>query len=418
MHSKIKESLLEGLGQVNEILNAKDIETHGHTPIKEVEVSGKYFVENSTYEQTFQAPIYKTMLDCVVERGELSTDALFDLIRVELLSRPKHIAVHKTYQLCIPKRSSVTNIIEAIMTDAGIINYSYAVHRDIAEVVLFKTAAIMGCGSFVIDENTNSLTGDILNVKLIASRDLANSIARAIKNTNYTTPRYINVYKWDSSKRMMRVMRTAIDSANLGHESFYPFVNQGVDALLKEYSESAVPVLLLIGPPGTGKSTFMRTMVCEGPFADRRASLVFGTAAKPDTNFIDTFYDCGSEILLVEDADEILLPRVEGNSVMADLLNNTSGVVGAKKKIVISTNLEDLSNVDPALLRGGRLFGIVSFRKLSYQESLAVLEAVGNKHGVAIEPDVTYSLADLLEPTVIVDDSGVYKRQFGFNQKG
>ena len=188
--------------------------------------------------------------------------------------------------------------------------------------------------------------------------------------------------------------------------------------MLKEYSESAVPVLLLIGPPGTGKSTFMRTMVCEGPFADRRASLVFGTAAKPDTNFIDTFYDGGSEILLVEDADEILLPRVEGNSVMADLLNNTSGVVGAKKKIVISTNLEDLSNVDPALLRGGRLFGIVSFRKLSYQESLAVLEAVGNKHGVAIEPDVTYSLADLLEPTVIVDDSGVYKRQFGFNQKG
>ena len=102
---------------------------------------------------------------------------------------------------------------------------------------------------------------------------------------------------------------------------------------------------------------------------------------------------------------------------MADLLNNTSGVVGAKKKIIISTNLEDLSNVDSALLRGGRLFGIVTFRKLNHQESLAVLEAVGNKHGVVVEPDSTYSLADLLEPTVIVDDSGVYKRQFGFNQK-
>ena len=418
MHSKIKETLLEGLGQVNEILGAKNVETHGYTPIKEVETSGEYFVENWTYDDKFQPSIYKTMLECVVERGDLTTNALFDLIRVEILSRPKHKAAHKTYQLCIPKSSSLTDIIETIMSDAGIINYSYTVHRDIAEVVLFKNATIMGCGSFIIDANTNSLTEDILNVKLIASHDLTNSIARAIKNTNYTTPRYINVYKWDRSKNMIRINRTAIDSANRGHESFYPFVKQGMNALMKEYSESTVPVLLLIGPPGTGKSTFMRTMVCEGPFADRKASLIFGTAAKPETNFIDVFYDGGSEILLVEDADEILLPRVEGNSIMADLLNNTSGVVGAKKKIVISTNLEDLSNVDSALLRGGRLFGIVSFRKLSYQESLAVLEAVGNKHGVVVEPEGAYSLADLLEPTVIVDDSGVYNRQFGFNQKG
>src|SRR5690606_2202324 len=51
------------------------------------------------------------------------------------------------------------------------------------------------------------------------------------------------------------------------------------------------------------------------------------------------------------------------------LLNFTDGVVATTTKVIISTNLSSIDKIDEALLRPGRTYKILKFRKLSNAEA-------------------------------------------------
>ncbi len=76
----------------------------------------------------------------------------------------------------------------------------------------------------------------------------------------------------------------------------------------------------------------------------------------------------------------MLSSRERGNDLMARLLNLADGLISLpKRKIVFSTNLPSLDSVDEALLRPGRCFAAVNFRKLDAAEAERAAASIGRQ---------------------------------------
>jgi energy-coupling factor transporter ATP-binding protein EcfA2 len=165
-------------------------------------------------------------------------------------------------------------------------------------------------------------------------------------------------------------------TVNLARDSFYPWLPVKLQDYFNAYMAANESVLLLLGPPGTGKSTFLRSLIMSG----RYTSLVaYNAEVVQSSILIDDFYENEDlRILAYEDVDNYLGTRKDGNSLMSHILNAVDGVtVHRGKKIVFSTNLDTLSKIDPALLRVGRCFDILTFEELTATQADAVIEDLG-----------------------------------------
>ena len=173
------------------------------------------------------------------------------------------------------------------------------------------------------------------------------------------------------------------------HQEAYPYI-PGIETLIEEYLDSEESILLFIGPPGTGKTRLIRYIIQKmlqrheaeyeqtHPFSEdglERDSLwVSYTTDKrvieSDEIFMDLFQR-NSIGLVLEDIDYQIKPRTDGESqVVYKLLGASSGLIkNLKKKILLSTNLDDVKEIDAALLRPGRCFAAVKTRLLTCVEA-------------------------------------------------
>jgi ATP-dependent 26S proteasome regulatory subunit len=117
----------------------------------------------------------------------------------------------------------------------------------------------------------------------------------------------------------------------------------------------------------------------------------------------------------MEDADAFLAARKDGNTLMHRFLNMSDGLISAKnKKLVFSTNLPNISDIDEALLRPGRCFDILQFRPLTRAEAQAALDEVGSN---AELPDGNqFTLAELFcqQPSAADGDHRKNQTRMGF----
>jgi SpoVK/Ycf46/Vps4 family AAA+-type ATPase len=82
-----------------------------------------------------------------------------------------------------------------------------------------------------------------------------------------------------------------------------------------------------------------------------------------------------ANLLIIEDADDLLQARSEGNKLVEKLLNASDGMVSfSHKKLIFSTNLPNINMIDPALIRPGRCFDILEFRRLNQEEANVVAQ--------------------------------------------
>jgi hypothetical protein len=153
-----------------------------------------------------------------------------------------------------------------------------------------------------------------------------------------------------------------------------------VEQLRKEHHSG---LYLLHGKPGTGKTSFIKSVITrvEKP-------VIFLSPAMTDNltspALIGVLMDNPGSIIIIEDAETVLMKRQGDNSnAVANLLNLTDGFPADFLNLnIICTFNSALGDIDPALLRKGRLKGIHRFEMLQ-PEQVAVLA----KH-LGVEPDL------------------------------
>jgi len=193
---------------------------------------------------------------------------------------------------------------------------------------------------------------------------------------------------------------------------FYPYFERSPEQLIAEFMASTSNVLLLIGPPGTGKSNYILQMMKARGWDDK-IHLADREDVLLNPGLSDYVRNCeAGSVVITEDSDKLVRSREQDNENMSALLNATAGIVSRDVKIIISTNLESLTYVDKALTRPGRCFDILKFQSLTTQQALDVREMMGLEYMDIEEKEAT--LAEALKYHEIHRDRVPKKQAFGF----
>jgi hypothetical protein len=185
---------------------------------------------------------------------------------------------------------------------------------------------------------------------------------------------------------------------------YYPDLGDP-EKFIDDYVASNEAILLIAGPPGTGKTTLLRHMIskyklCAHVIYDEKLmekdvpfqTFLFGSEGYTPSTEQEVIAQ--SNVMIIEDADLILTSRErDGNKLMSRFLNISDGLIKLpNKKLVFTTNITDFSNVDQALMRPGRCFGVLATRALTFSEAQAA--AIAAKMPVPTE-DKAYMLAEI-----------------------
>ena len=168
-----------------------------------------------------------------------------------------------------------------------------------------------------------------------------------------------------------------LNAERLPVDEMYPFLKEPLTDYYDRYLESNANILLLIGPPGTGKTTFIRGLLAH---SNSSAIVTYDAAILEKDYLFARFIEDETGVMVLEDSDNFLKARSDGNTMMHRFLNVGDGLVTTKgKKLIFSTNLPSIRDIDPALIRPGRCFDIVSFDSLKQKEAEALAKKIGVK---------------------------------------
>jgi len=203
-----------------------------------------------------------------------------------------------------------------------------------------------------------------------------------------------NIYLLVNSRRGLETEPLSITNPNLNiadnYNDDFLQIHELIDNRLNQPHGKGL--VLLHGIPGTGKTTYIRHLITS---ANKKVIFLPPNMAASMTNpeLLSVLIENPNSILVVEDAEKILINREQNEaSPVSALLNLTDGLLSDCLNIqVICSFNTDLSKLDRALLRKGRLIAKYEFKPLEISKA----QQLASKLGMAITIDQPMALTDI-----------------------
>jgi hypothetical protein len=255
---------------------------------------------------------------------------------------------------------------------------------------------------FILDRNVIVETGDgYANVLYVPQQfDYASILATALHNLQKEEKQEqyeMNIICSGMDGFYLKPM--PVTPTPLDVELYYNDDFKEVDELVKRRLNSNTDkgIVLFHGLPGTGKTTYLRYLI--GQLHKKVLFVspsVAGNLVSPD--FINILIDNPNSVLIIEDAENIIMDRRRsGTASVSNLLNISDGLLSDCLNVqIVCTFNSELSMIDEALLRKGRLIVKYEFGKLNTEKAKRLSKYLG--HYTSITQPMT--LAEITHPGV------------------
>ncbi|WP_276480608.1 AAA family ATPase [Paraflavitalea pollutisoli] len=192
--------------------------------------------------------------------------------------------------------------------------------------------------------------------------------------------------------KAMEIKRTKLDLDLFYEDDFKP-----VDELIRQRlnQKDDKGIVLLHGVPGSGKTTYLRYLI--GKIKKKVLFLSPNIATCiTDPDFIDLLIDNPNCVVVIEDAENVIMDRrTNPQSTVSNLLNISDGLLADFLNVqLICTFNSSVTLIDQALTRKGRLIARYEFGKLGVQKAQRLAQHL--KQDIVVKQPMT--IAEVANP--------------------